>query len=550
MANRLILSGMRPINRVVDVSNYVMLELGQPNHTYDLDLVPGGRLGTRWAREGERLVTLDGVERELTVDDGVIVDRDDTAIGLAGVMGGASTEISETTRSVLLEMAWWSPLAVARTSTRLGLRSEASMRFERGADPEIAELAAARFGALLGPGEIAAGAVDQRGDGPDRSPIRVRPARVNAVLGTDLSTEEIVGYLEPIGFSATATSDATDMLEVAVPSFRPDTTIEVDVIEEVARHHGYANIERTLPSSVITGGLTPRQRERRAVREILVGLGLSEAMPLPFLAPGDLRDAGLDGDPITLTNPLDANESVLRPSLRPGLLKALAYNASHRNPAVRLFEIGRTFARPAAGERLPDEREVLGVALGDADAVEAAGVWQVLADALALADWELRAATPPGLHPTRSGELVVGDDGIGVLGEVDPAVLDRFEIPGRVGWLEVDLGRLLDLPHGERTYRKVSLYPSSDIDLAFEVDQTIPAAAVEATVRRSGAPLVVTADLFDVFRGGQIADGRRSLAFALRLQAPDRTLADDEIAGVRQAIIDAVEAEHGAVLRG
>jgi phenylalanyl-tRNA synthetase beta chain len=554
MANRLILSGMRPINRVVDVSNYVMLELGQPNHTYDLDLVAGGHLGTRWARDGERLVTLDGVERELIAADGVIVDRNDTTIGLAGVMGGASTEISDATTSVLLEMAWWSPLAIARTSTRLGLRSEASMRFERGADPEIAELAAARFAELLGAGEVAAGVVDQRGNGPDRSPVRVRPARVNAVLGTNLSTEQIVGYLEPIGFAATpaASDDAPDVtaLDVTVPTFRPDTTIEVDVIEEVARHHGYANIERTLPSSVITGGLTPRQRERRAVREILVGLGLSEAMPLPFLAPGDLRDAGLDDEAITLTNPLDANESVLRPSLRPGLLKALAYNASHRNPTVRLFEIGRTFARPAAGERLPDEREMLAVALGDADAIEASRVWQVLADALALSEWELRAATPLGLHPTRSGVLLVAGDEVGAVGEVDPAVLDRFDIPGRVGWLELDLGRLLDLPHGERTYRKVSLYPSSDIDLAFEVDQAVPASAVEATVRRSGAPLVVAADLFDVFRGGQIADGRRSLAFALRLQAPDRTLADDEIAGVRQAIIDAVEAEHGAVLRG
>jgi phenylalanyl-tRNA synthetase beta chain len=547
LSNRLSLSGMRPITRVVDVSNYVMLELGQPNHTYDLARVPDGHLGARWARAGERLVTLDGVERVLETTDGVIVDRDDTVIGLAGVMGGASTEISDATVDVLLEMAWWNPMAIARTSTRLGLRSEASMRFERGADPEMAERAAARFVELLGTGEATAGVVDRRGDTPSREPVTVRVGRVNDILGTALTRADIVGYLEPIGFDV---AERGDDVAAVVPSFRPDTSTEIDIIEEVARHHGYAAIPRTLPSSVITGGLTEHQRDRREVRDVLVGMGLSEAMPLPFLAPDDLGRADLDDAAITLSNPLDATESVLRPSLRPGLLKALSYNASHRNPDVGLFDLGRVFGPPRDGERLPDEREMLGVAFGGGDATDAYQAWQVLAAALAVRGASVAAGSPAGLHPTRSAEVRVGAEPVGVVGEIDPAVLDRWSVPGRVGWLEIDLDRLLAHPHGERPYRKVSLYPSSDIDLAFEVDESVPAAEVEQTVRGAGAPLVVDVRLFDVFRGAPVGEGRRSLAFGLRLQAPDRTLTDDDVAEVRQAVIAAVEAAHGATLRG
>jgi phenylalanyl-tRNA synthetase beta chain len=411
----------------------------------------------------------------------------------------------------------------------------------------MAERAAARFVELLGVGTATAGTVDERGDLPSRAPVHVRTARVNAILGTGLDRPAIRGYLEPIGFD---TAESGDDLDVVVPSFRPDTTTEIDVIEEVARHHGYGAIPRTLPSSVVTGALTARQRDRREIREVLVGMGLSEAMPLPFLAPDDLGRVGLDARSITLTNPLDATESVLRPSLRPGLLKALAYNASHRNHDLRLFEIGHVFAPPAPGERLPDEREVLAVALGGRDATEASRVWQVLARALAVADASLVSGPQSGLHPTRSATVMVAGEAVGAVGEVDPSVLRDVAISGRVGWLEIDLDRLLALPHGARPYRKVSLYPSSDIDLAFEVDDSVAAAAVEATIRSAGEPLVVAVTLFDVFRGGQVGEGRRSLAFALRLQADDRTLTDDDVAAVRQAIIAAVESTHGAALRG
>jgi phenylalanyl-tRNA synthetase beta chain len=548
LANRLTHLGMRPVNSVVDVSNYVMLELGQPSHTYDLAEVPGGALRVRWARDGETLRTLDGVDRVLQHGDGVIADRGDRAVGIAGVMGGASTEISATTTSVLLEMAWWDPMSIARSSARLGLRSEASMRYERGADPEIAERAALRFAELLAPSGavLAPGTVDERGRLPDRGPVRVRTDRVNAYLGTALADGDIRALLEPIGF---AVKPGEGVQDVIVPSFRPDTVTETDVIEEVARHHGYSRIPRTVPPAVHAGGLTARQAARRELRQVLVGLGVDEAMPLPFLAPADVERAGLAVDVVTVTNPLDADQSVLRPSLRPGLLGAVAYNASHRNPGVRLFETGKVFGRPASGEQLPDEREQLGVVLAGDDARAAVDVWHVLADALDLPGAELCQEPVPGLHPTRAARVLVDGRPVGCVGEVDPGVLAALGIDERVGVVELDLDAVLAGPPRERRYRPISRFPSSDVDLAFEVDGSVPAGAVQATIAASGAPLVVAVRLFDVYRGPGLAPGGRSLAYRIRLQATDRTLTDQDIAEVRQRVIDAVTAAHPAVLR-
>ena len=552
LANRLRSLGMRPINSVVDASNYVMLELGQPNHTYDLARLPGGALRVRWARDGETIETLDGVTRTLTAADGVIADQHDGAVGIAGVMGGASTEISEATRSVLLELAWWHPMTIARTSKRLNLRSEASARFERGTDPDIVELAALRFAELLAAGgtTLAAGAVDVAGDRPVRPTVRVRTARVNEILGTSLEGTEIERLLTPIGFDVAATGPVYGSeYDVTVPSFRPDTSIEIDVIEEVARHFGYSNIPKTIPSSVQAGALTPHQLDRRLVRQVMVGLGFDEAMPLAFLAPDDLAAAGLDHVGITLSNPLTAEESVLRTSLRPGLIKSIAYNESHRITGAGLFEIGKIFRHPLPDEPLPDEREVLGVVVAGADARVAVGVWQVLADALGVHGARLEQVPVEGLHPVRSAEILVGDELVGAVGEIDPTVLERFGITERVASLEVDLGRLLALPHGTQAYAPVSRYPSSDIDLAFVTDEAVPAAAVRSTIAGAAGDLLSSLRLFDVFRSESLPPGTRSLGFTLRLQALDRTLTDDDVAEVRTRVIDAVQSAHAATLR-
>lgn len=551
IADRLTALGMRPINNVVDASNYVMLELGQPNHTYDLDKVPGGQLRVRWARDGEAITTLDGVERSLTGGrDGVITDATDAPIGIAGVMGGATTEISATTTTVLLECAWWQPMAIARSSKFMGLRSEASARFERGVDPEIVDLAARRLAELLAPSgaRLMQGAVTVHGDLPATPAVRVRTKRVNQLLGTAIATDEIVSLLTPIGFACEEAGEAA-VLSVTVPTFRPDTTTETDVIEEIARHFGYSRIVGRAPTSAHTGSLTPIQRDRRIIREILVGLGVHEAMPLPFLAPGDLARCGLPAEAVTVTNPLAAEESVLRTSLRPGLLRAIAYNESHRTDSAALFEIGKAFGVPTAGNTLPDEREHLAVALAGRDATSAAKVWSTLAHTLGIADVQINQSAPPlGLHPGRSGVLERDGVIVGELGEIDPGVLDVLGIRERVAWLQLDLGLVLESPHGEHRYSHISRYPSSDLDLAFEVDDSLPASGIDRAIRDSAGPLLVDLSLFDVFRGSPVPEGRRSLAYRLRLQATDRTLTDSDIGGVQRNVVEAL-AEIGAELR-
>ena len=388
----------------------------------------------------------------------------------------------------------------------------------------------------------------------------VRTARVNGLLGTDLTGADVERLLTPIGFEVAVGSpgragagdqaggDAVE-LDVTVPSCRPDTSTEVDVIEEVARHHGYSNIPRSMPPSVRAGALSPRQLDRRLVRQVMVGLGLDEAMPLPFLAPDDLVRAGLDEGGIGLTNPLAAEESVLRTSLRPGLLRSVAYNESHRTQGVGLFEIGKVFGRPEVGQQLPDEREVLAAALAGCDARAAVESWHTLAGALGVQGVDLRQGTLAGMHPVRAAELVVDGAVLGVVGEIDPGVLEGLGIVERVAWLEVDLDQLLALPHGTAAYAPVSRYPSSDIDLAFVVPDAVPAAQVRDTIREAAGELLADLALFDVFRSDSLGAAARSLAFTLRLQADDRTLTDDEVGQVRTRVIDAVSTIEGTSLR-
>ena len=570
MVNRLTALGMRPINSIVDISNYVMLELGQPSHTFDLAGVRGGRLRVRRARDGEMITTLDGQRRTLAEGDGVIADGDDGVIGIAGVMGGASTEIGIDTTEVLVEMAWWDPPSISRTAKRLNLASEASTRFRRGADWGYnVERCMNRFVQLAAQqgAEVAPGLIDERGDLPDRRPLNVRTSRMNSLLGTDLSADEMAGHLRSIGFGVAVSRMAeilvservrdagfdphveTHNLDVTIPTWRWDTATETDIAEEVARLHGYENIERTVPTANEAGGLSPYQKDRRLVREVLVGAGCYETQPMPFVAPGALAAVGLPEDGITLTNPVDDSESVLRTSLLPGQLRAVAYNQRHFNGDVRLFEIGNVYLPAPEGQLLPDEREFLAVALSGEEAPAAVAVVDLLAEALALPAVELRQATLPGLHPTRSAEVVVAGRMRGAVGEIDPDVLDACGVSGRVAWLQLDLQEVLNGPRARRRYRPVSKYPPSDVDLAFVVPDRVAAAQVERALRATAGSLLATIELFDVYRGPGVPEGSRSLAYRLRFQAPDRTLTDAEVAEARQRCIDETCRRTGAVLR-
>ncbi len=552
MQQRLIALGMRPINSVVDVSNYVMLELGQPNHTYDLDSVAGKGLRVRRASEGETITTLDGADRTLIATDGVIADVADRAVGIAGVMGGLDTEISESTSSVLLEMAWWDPPSISRTVKRLNLPSEAATRYRRGVDwGDNMVRAMDRFCQLLAEtGAVAAhGTLDVAGTVPDRTPVTVRSSYVNGLLGTQLDAPTMASHLDSIGFETVVDND-TGSLAVTVPTWRWDTATETDIAEEIARMNGYENIVTTVPKPETFGALTPYQQARRAIRSALVGAGADEIQPMPFLAPGDLKQTGLAEDGVTLMNPLVHEESVLRTSLLPGHLKAIAYNQSHRSGAVQLFEIGHVYLpAPDAHPPLPDEREFLAVSMSDAEAPAAVAILDVLDKTLALPNVQLRAGTPPGLHPTRSADIVIAGKVRGQVGEVDPGVLESFGIDGRVAWLQLDIGSVLDGPWGNRKYTPLSKYPSSDVDLAFEVPDAIAAASLVGALRKGGGSELISTEIFDSYRGTGVADGSRSLAFRLRFQAPDRTLTDDEIGALRQSCIDAAQKQNGVTLR-
>ena len=559
MQNRLIALGMRPINSVVDISNYVMLELGQPNHVFDLDTVPEGALRVRRASDGETMVTLDEAERTLVSRDGVITDNTDAAISLAGVMGGLSTEVTDSTTNVLLEMAWWDPPSISRTVKRLNLPSEASTRFRRGADwGDNIDRAMDRFCQLIADtgATIAPGQIEVEGNTPDVAPKTARVAKVNSLLGTELSAAEMVGHLSSIGFDA---SEVDGELSVGVPTWRWDVTtdhtheFEANIAEEVGRMHGYEAIPKTVPKGEQAGHLSEYQQDRRLVRSVLLGAGCSETQPMPFLAPGDLANVGLSEDAVSLSNPLDSSESVLRTSLMPGQLKSIAYNQSHRTQAPRFFEAGTVFLAPEEndrGEMLPDEHEYLAVALAGEEAPAAIAVLNLLGEALALPNVQVRSSDDlPGMHPTRSAEVVIAGRQRGVVGEVAPSVLRTFGVEGRVAWLQLDLSEILNGPHGKRSYRRVSKFPSSDMDLAFAVPDSVGADKVRNTINKAGGELLVDLSLIDTYRGKGVDEGSRSLAFRLRFQAQDRTLTDADTNDARAAIIAAVERHTKGTLR-
>jgi phenylalanyl-tRNA synthetase beta chain len=549
MARRLTAAGMRPISNVVDVSNYVMLELNQPNHAYDLDTLGGGGFRIRRAGDGEHLTTLDGEDRTFTSDDLFICDANDVPIGLGGIMGGLETEISDSTTTVALEVAWFSLVGIGQTVARTNLRSEASARFERGVDPHGMPTAIARFVELLSETcpdlTVHAGAVDARSEhlpAEDRR-VDVRISAVNRILGTDLVADDLPPLLDPIGFTV---SGAGDTRSVVLPSWRLDSTEEIDVIEEVARHFGYDRLGKNVPQSVVHGELSVRQHRRRLTREVLLGLGISEAMPNPFLAPDTLARAGLPAEALRITNPLVTEESVLRTSLRPGLLRAIAYNESHRRTGVALFEIGHVYP-PAEGE-LPGEYEALTVVLAGREAPAAIAVWRELAAALGAGARIDQSKVPPGLHATRSATLQAGRDPLGAVGEVAPDVLEAFDVTERVAILEIDLDQLLDREPKPTQWKPTSRYPSSDLDLSFVVPEDIPAERVEKAVRQGAGNLLVDLDLFDVYRGEHVPAGTRSLAYRVRLQAPDRNLTDADVADVRRGV-ETATTKLGAQLR-
>jgi phenylalanyl-tRNA synthetase beta chain len=565
MQRRLILAGMRPISNVVDVTNYVMLERGQPSHAFDLDRLRGPGLVVRLAAEGETLTTLDDVERTLLSTDLLICDADRRPQAIAGIMGGAEAEVHAGTTGIVLEVAYFAPMGISMTSKRLGMRSEASARFERGVDPNgvlrasdrVVELLTEVAGAPVGPP-----AIDEYPTPVERERIRVRPVRVGAVLGLDLDADAVHDALRPLGIDV---EDVTAEDFVAVPpTYRPDLVREIDIVEEVGRRIGLDSIPRTLPHTTEQGGgLTPGQRARRRVADVLVGMGLREAITIPLVAEADLTRCGLTVDgTVRATNALNADEPVLRPAILPGLLKSVARNVGYGLGDLGLFELGHVFAAPPPGQLLPDERDHVTVVLTGwvrrapvepdrvVDVYDAMDALRALVDDLHLADVEIRSEDRPGYRTGRSAAVVLDGTDIGTVGELDPAVLAAFGVAGTAVAFEIETAPLIAGTRRDQDFVALSSYPAATMDLAFVLDETTPAAAVLATLRAAGKGLVEDVRVFDEFRADALGAGKRSLAIAVRFRAPDRTLSDKELGKVRKSCIDAVIHVHGAVLRG
>ena len=588
VVQRLQSAGMRPISNVVDASNLVMLELGQPTHPYDAARVAHRTLGARRARRGETLVTLDGVTRELatagrglgdTGEDCVIVDGDDRVLGLAGIMGGASSEISDDTTDVLLEAAFFDPMTIARSSKRHALRSEASNRFERGVDPQLALRASARFVAVLSESapdlQWLSEPLEVWGNIPATPTIEIREGDIERTLGAPIPDDEVVGGLEGLGFKVTRSSRS---LIVDVPSARLDVRHgalgRADVIEEIARMYSYRRLPRRTPTWPEPGELNARQKFRRVVRDVVVDLGVFEAWTPSLGSEADFALTEDSAQPIYVTNPLAADESVLRPTLLTGLLKAWARNVDRGTGDVMLGEIGTVFTHPSDSAMprttkggagggtelsLPEENEHLTIVLGRTgdDAMRAVALCKTLADRLNLDDVVVRSLgdAPRGFHPTRCGEVVDRASGarVGLVGEVDrDLVLSLVPLAGerRVGVVDLNLDVLADPNRTRRRRENVSLpsrYPSAVIDLAFVTPRAVHAEDLAFTLRSSSVH-VEEVTLFDVYYGASLPEATRSLAYTVRLSSLDRTLSEFEVTREREALITLAES-FGALLR-
>jgi phenylalanyl-tRNA synthetase beta chain len=569
---RLLAAGMRPISNVVDVTNYVMLMTAQPLHAFDLDRVRGAELVIRTARDGERMTTLDGVERSFDAETVLVCDREG-ASGIAGIMGGQISEVAEGTTRVLLEVATWNGVNILRTSSLLGLRSDASARFEKQLHPELAlrgQRVASRLLVELAGAKLAPGTIDVAAEIPAAHEISLHGARVDSLLGVRIAPADAVTGLERLGF---AVEEGDGELVATVPVDRHyDVTREVDLVEEVGRLHGFDRLPRTLPANPDrVGGLGPEQLARRRAEDVLRDLGFDEIVSWGFvdrdlarhlrLAPDDPR-----GRPAVMANPVSEEHAVMRTTLLGGLLDAARHNLARDVERVALFESGRAFLAepaPAAGGPLAGEfagrmaaptrepQRLAGLLVGDLrprswrdresrDDAEAfyalKGALELLATQLG-ASLSLAAASEPFLHPGRAGAVGVGGVAIGWLGELHPLVARDWDLPAGAAAFELDLAPLAAASNtGAERYEDVTTFPAVLQDLAVIVPEKVPAERVLEAVGEGGGELLAAARVFDLYRGEQLGEGRKSLALRLEFKARDRTLTDAEVAELRERI--------------
>ena len=556
--SRLAACGVRPISNLVDATNYVLLLTGQPLHAFDLDKLAEERIVVRRARDGEVMRTLDDVERKLDPTDLVIADAS-SAQALAGVMGGSTSEVSETTTRILLESAYFNPVSISHTSRRHHLRSEASHRFERGTDPRMVPDAAAIAAEMMrmwAGGVVGKGAVDE-GEAPPLRKLTLRPERIEAILGIAVDNAETTKWLSGLGCEV----DGSSPMTVVVPSWRPDLEREVDLIEEVARLHGYEHIA-AVPKHGLQGGRTTAQVLRERLRDTFLGAGLSEATLSTFVAAEDIAAIGYDGPLVHVSNPMTEDQNQLRPSLFPGLLRAAQRNLARGVSNIRLFEFGKIFRGWPEGATLPDESEhVAFVLVGDMndphwsrderapDAFDAKGIIALALQELGIGGWTLETDNVGALfHPGRAANVMHNGTMVGRFGEVRPSVARAFDLPSAViGGLSLEPL----FPRHPNTLHAGALPNQPPVlrDISVSLDEAIAAGDVIVTIEQAGGEILESVEVVDVYRGAQVGEGRKSLAFRITFRAPDRTLTAEEADAARAAIVAALGAEHGGEVR-
>jgi phenylalanyl-tRNA synthetase beta chain len=563
MQRRLEAIGVGTINNIVDITNYVLMEYGHPLHAFDYHRLAENRIVVRRAKSGETLKTIDAEERELTPDMLVIADAENP-VALAGVMGGFDSEITDQTVDVLLESAYFHPPSIRKTSKALGMHTEASHRFERGADPEGVIPALNRAAQLIveiAGGEICSGIIDVYPGKRETINVKLRPERVNFVLGTEIADDDIRGILTRLGFVV------SDAFEVTVPTFRPDVGQEIDLVEEIARVYGFDNIPTTLPRGDIPiPKAEPKEDLRERMKTYLLQCGMMEAMNYAFYHPDVFDRIRLSStDPlrqaVQIANPLSVDQSIMRTTLLPSLLANAQRNRNHQINDVQFFECSKVFI-PSGTDEYPNEPErVAGIIVGNlgagvygdpfrpADFFDIKGIVEGMLNRCGVSDYTITHTEHPTFHPGRRAEIRVKDKTLCVFGEAHPEVLENYDLPNKAYLFELDFGKLVDVVELMKQFEPIPIYPSVNRDLAIVLDADIPASRPIDIIESAEGELVSSLHLFDVYTGEQVPDGKKSLAFAIEYRSTTETLTDEIVDQVHGGILERLEQELGATLR-
>ena len=563
LQRRLEAIGVGPINNIVDITNYVLMEYGHPLHAFDYHQLTENRIVVRRAKSGEKLKTIDAEERELTPDMLVIADAE-SPVALAGVMGGFDSEITDQTVDVLLESAYFHPPSIRKTSKALGLHTEASHRFERGADPEGVIPAINRAAQLIAEtagGEICSGIVDVYPGKQEAIDIKLRPERVNFVLGTEIEADQMRDILTRLGFTV------SDAFEVTVPTFRPDVSQEIDLVEEIARVYGFDNIPITLPRGDIPIPQIDRTENlRERVKTYLLQCGMMEAMNYAFYHPDVFDRIRLEStDPlrqaVQIANPLTEDQSIMRTTLLPSLLANAQRNRNHQLNDVQFFECSKVFIPNGTGEYPNEPERVAGIIGGNlgagvygdpfrpADFFDIKGIVEGMLARCGFSDYTIAHTDHPTFHPGRRAEIHIEDKALCVFGEAHPEVLENYDLPHKAYLFELDFEKLVGVVEPMKQFEPIPIYPSVNRDLAIVLDADTPANRPTEIIKSTGGELVSGLHLFDVYTGEQVPQGKKSLAFAIEYRSITETLTDEIVDQVHGGILEQLERELGATLR-